>query len=695
MKIVNLSTIGIKRYFTGLEIWEKILLFALLIIIFFVIRLIYVGFIPFVHSDVGVFSVFVREIIYSRQFLPIEWGYANGLWTFSLFTFMLPLSLFFDDYLMLRSTAVLLNIALLFAILVAYGKRFLSNRSHFVYIPVIFSLASVYQNDNMFVQGSYGFLVMYGLLVFFLLSRSVDNKLNINWYYLLAGCALLISRGMGGSLRNLGEILIPAIVAVIVVYMIENKDGSFAAIRPHIQRFALWCTVVFAAVVVGFLFYSWLAQGFIVFYGNVRPNVLGAAQADMIMQNVQNLIASLWAYYGVNSVPLFSVRGFLQIVRYILPLVILIVLPAMLTMNFNNENIYVRRLVVFSWASFAVILFMTILTQYFLNSPAAIRYYQFVIVLQTILSGHFLYRYVLKRSFMQCASGFLVLMFVLVSLNFNHVNYVVRHRHDRDFYLQASNQLGESLRDRGLSVGFATFWNAYNNSLKLNFNPEIFPLLPMDLRYTNSLFPSLMHASGRFFRPEFYEGRTFLLLTQSEYSGFLSNPRLQFLLGEPIEVFEQGLYVILIYDYNIVLSFVGIPFRFFNKANEYLDFQVFRTQNGKLTERGMASDGTTGFVLYGPYITLPPGSFSATIKMCLKNQSYEQIAWADVYATPDLLFSLPIFVNDFDEGSLALTLPFYLHETTSHIEFRVVTREGTVLTVESVFLRRYGNIGTQ
>ena len=120
-----------------------------------------------------------------------------------------------------------------------------------------------------------------------------------------------------------------------------------------------------------------------------------------------------------------------------------------------------------------------------------------------------------------------------------------------------------------------------------------------------------------------------------------------------------------------------------------LGLHHFGTQTGEVTDRGLQSDGSSGFLLYGPLMQLPQGLYEAEIRLSLESFTLDDVGLIEVVTQMGEydITSLPIAAGSFLYATQTFSLPFLLHENTENIEFRVWTSDGTVLTVEDVVLR--------
>lgn len=539
------------KYLKTLGILERIFLSILIIILCMATHHIFIGTAAAFDGDLASYNVLAREQILSGQVIPSEWRVGHDIRLIYLnliIVFLTPLGL---DQLLMRSIAVFIQSIGFLAVLLAYGKHVFKDKSYLFYVPIIFSYISFLYANFVFGNSAYGYESMVVLFSFMLLSLSINETCKLDLKHLFFSSLLIFYLSITGT-RYFAVLLLPVIISFALSYLIEYHNESYHQVLPYIKKFTLWCVCIIIFALLGFSIYRWIAANRFVEASVSHPILRN--NINEIIRSFIFMISGIWAYFGIgHQAELFSLRGVAYVIRYFASFIFLFGVPFCLTKQYKNESIVVKRLIIFSWTGIALTAFIALFTPIMVN-PEAARYFITNIVLSMILSGYFLYKYMFKKSFLLGSAACIMLLAILFSFNFERVNYIVSHRPTRSRYLSESMALRDALRDRGLSVGYASNWHAHSLTVKFEFNPHIAPVLDFDENTAQlAAFPVLV--STAFYDYNYHTDNTFLLLSYHEHEFFQSNIFLQYTLGEPIEVFEKSGYIILVFDYNIASTF--------------------------------------------------------------------------------------------------------------------------------------------
>jgi len=544
----------LKKILRTFESWEIVLLVLLGIALINTTYFIFIRSASFWQSDTASMNVLAREQIVNRQFFPTGWVYVQDIWPFFVNIPIVLFSPFTNDQLLLRSMGVFIQATVMLLVLIVFSKHVFKNNSYMVYGTILFSFISTLYTDLMFSVATYGYALIKTLLAFMFLSISVDEIFKINKKYMILSSVMIAILSMNG-VRHYGTIFIPLVASFGLVYIIDHQNETFKTVWLHLKKFITWGCLFILSILPGFIVYIWVLTNRTIISGATNPIILSFGEIDIFFNSLSLVIPGVWMHFGIeNQAPLFSIVGVTNLIKHLSAIAFLIVLPILLTRQYKNEIITVKRMIIFSWSTLAITIVLTLFSLGLMQDVALIRYYSINFILQIILSSFYLYKYILKKSFLLCVTGFIAFLFVLFSFNYDQANYVYRNRHSREEYLIRTRELGDALMSRGLKMGYATHWNANNHSVLFNFDPKIAPVWWFDA-YSHSLSPFLWLTSERFFHPDYHTGRTFLLLSHQEYEIFQSNINLQATLGEPEEIFEQSGYIIIVYSYNIAYTF--------------------------------------------------------------------------------------------------------------------------------------------
>lgn len=543
--------LSIKQWMKSLTVTEYLLIVMFLIGIVLTTNFIFVGSYAYFNSDTAIANLLAREQIFTGQFFPSEWVYSQDIWTFFINIPMVFLSIFIKDQFLLRTTAVFFQSIMFTGVLWAYSKYIFKNNSLLVFGAIIFSVLSENYMENMFGQAAYGYMSLFTLITFLFLCFSINEIFEIRYRQMIIAC-LLVGVFCAGGMRSLGTTIIPAISSFVLVYIIDHYNEPYKKVLTHLKGFLKWFFFICIAVFAGFLVFRWVSttRGFIA--GVTNPTLRSAYDIDSIVETFKSVIGGLWCLFGVeNKVRLFSVAGITNCIKYVAAIAFMFFFPFQLTKKYKSEDLAIKRLSVFSWSALTITAITYIYTDDIALGFATIRYFQVPMVLQIILSGYYLYKYWIKRNFLiGTISTLVLLLFITTSLytgtsiSFNSQSSAMRH---------ANDELQLSLRERNLKLGYASYWNAYNRSALFNFDPEIIAI------HAGTLIPFYHLTSKRYYEPDYYEGRTFLLMTQSEYEAYESTNgegSIQAILGTPEEIYENNGMFVIVYSYNIAIDLI-------------------------------------------------------------------------------------------------------------------------------------------
>lgn len=689
MNHIKKTSFSFLNHINLLTKWERLLFISWIPIFIITIHSTFIAIARDFHSDRGVMNWMAREMFLALRFVAPDFLYAHEIYFMEQTLIMALLYPIINDQLLLHSLSSFILSIILFIVLILVGKNVLKSKSYIVYIPIIFSYTSSFYTDMLIVGNANDFVTILFILIFLSLTFSVDEVFNIKFNYMACSLFLVLMSTIRGT-RHVGTTIIPVVISFTLVYIIENHDKKLKKIYPYIKKFIAWCVLIITAVCIGYFINRQIpnqANGF------THPMLRSYQDVGSIFESMRISISGIWFLFGIErQVSLLSIHGFANVIRLFASFVFLIVLPLLLTKQYKYENLRVKRLIVFSWVSFATTLFLVLFTS-IVYAPHGARYFIPNIVMLVVLSCHYLYKYIIRKSEVLCLVAIIMLASILFSFNYETAHYIVRYRNTRSDYLVEKRQIRDELRDRELELGFATYWVSHQHSALFDFDPIVLPVLNFshDSKHLESM---PFHTSIRFNQPDYHVGSTFLLLSSDEYSLYLETFYLQHALGEPREVFQQSGMVVLVFDYNITHTFHP------SSAIDVLDLgseevssislQHFNSNNGSSTDNGLTSDGTEGFLMFGPYMFLDVGEYEAIFTLTLDSYTQNHAGFLDVVKLlgAEELSRFSMNVDDFESDFQMFSLAFQLYEAATDLEFRVFSSLGTVLTVSDITLIR-------
>jgi len=655
----------------SLNVWEYIFVFFLIFGVVIIIHFIFNGSISFFNSDTATANLLAREQIHSKQFFPKEWVYVNDVWTFFINIPMIFLSIFIKNQILLRCISVFIQTILFLLILIIYDKYIFKNKSYLIYGAILFSFISNYYLENMFAQAAYCNGAILTLLIFLFATFSVNEDFKFNKKHLIIFCILSCISCVSG-VRNIGVIIIPLVGSFTLVYIIDNNNESLKKISQDLKKYFLWILFIFVSIIIGFFIFRLVITNS--YFNSDSTDLFIRSWSDInnIFETIKNTISWLLFLFGIgNSVKLFSLSGIIYMLKYFLFFTFMFILPILLTKKYTSENIFIKRLIVFSWLSLLIIFVLFIMTDKLAIDFASIRYFQISMIFQIILSSYYLNKYLIKKNIFLCFITVTILTFYLltnlntgtkIAFNKNYINII-----------KENNELKSFLLEKDLKFGYATYWNAYKYSVFFNFEPEIVAVTIWPELYPISPFYHL--TSKRYYQPEYNIGRTFLLLSKDQYEIYKNDMRFNDTYGEPEEIYEKNNFYIIVFNYNIIEK---------NKIEKggkrnllpYLALNEFVKSNTD----NIINIEKNGFI-FGPYWTLDKGKYELYINCeYLESDEYLNIRIYADFGNTDI----PLIKNMLVSGENKIE--FWLQQKTDNVEIFIYNTQFEYVKIDEIVL---------
>jgi len=140
--------------------------------------------------------------------------------------------------------------------------------------------------------------------------------------------------------------------------------------------------------------------------------------------------------------------------------------------------------------------------------------------------------------------------------------------------------------------------------------------------------------------------------------------------------FTDRMVIALEYDISNTVSPMNLP------------IDMFNSQNGEIQGTFITSNGSLGYMIYGPYATMEPGEyiFTAELKLIENRNAFVIIGETDGVSGGDIIkHSEHILENMiFIDGGYSLEFIVEIDDTYKNVEFRILTFGGVVLQVSNI-----------
>lgn len=527
-----------------------------------------------------------------------------------------------------------------------FAKKGLGSRSWVLMIPCLFTYTSDITYDILYVQCAYTVQIAIILVVLALLCRNLDEQSILRMqdyklYWLLVG-GMLISCTLG--VMYLQAIYLPALGTLLYLYIEKNKHCPVTTLSSEWKKFALRVIGIAMAGVLGYLFSIKLSQLTAV-VGNESLTLL-ASSAMEVEENVSKLVQGIFLYAGFEGgVSLFSVAGILTVIRFCFFIFFTVVAPVLAYRKISTESIRMRGVMVFTLIHSILVLLILLFTG-MPDGMAAARYMITSFLLLQLIGIHYIYTNYIQSldtlSYVYAVGASvttLAMMLPIVLAIPNGAAILEQQKGVTNFLLQ-----------NGLEYGYATYWNANVNTVLSNGGVQINAVLISE----GQVSPYYWITSTDWYKPEYYDGDTFLMLSSEELAAYTPNGYAETVIGEPQKVLTFGDYTILVYDYNISQNdFTGKM-----EGGGNLLPKMFLSNESMKQEDG-SIQVLPGQLLFGPYMSLDRGKYLIEIDADCESEQQLRIT---ANSGQKILLSTSICT-----GTNEIT--FSLDELTHQVEF--------------------------
>lgn len=542
------------------------------------------------HADSAAVNILAREQMRTREFFPDTWNSATGIWLVFYNLFIIPLSIFTKNQLVLRSLAVAITVLGIILLLRYFSRKLLHSGFYLISLCFLFSGTSLMVNEMSFSQAAYLPFLWDSLLLLLLFVKSVSDRFcvknKIQFGFLLLDLGYLCLYGI----LNLAYYVIPFLGALVLFFLLDYAQASMEQSKEVLVGMVKVFAMFVAAIVLGLIGYRILSSslGFVSSANGTYPS------DSNMLDSFVGFVLSAIGYR--TSVPIFSLRGIMNVV-IVFGFVAMIVCCVLLFRKYYEQPFEVKILMNFLLMVFVICVYFDFTI--YGSDISANRYFYRPLCCVYLLSGYYIYTYIFQKGIIVKTVSLLAI--ALFSLPYMLAGLPTSIRYPQ---LHASQTaVADYLRDNGLKQGYASFWNAGKHMVLSDFEVEIGGVL-----FNGLIEPYYWLSSDMTYDSDLYQGESFLMLTNSEdeaLKDYVGKAR----LGEPSRVLSYEGYHIYVYPYNIAEN----NFRGRGFSNMEMLHQMVVSN-----EEMRQSDGdiliNSGEIVYGPYLALPNGQYRIDVE---------------------------------------------------------------------------------
>lgn len=630
-----------------------------------------------INSDTATASLLAGEIINSKSFFPNDWVYVQDIWILAIQLFVLPFKMFVENEVIARGLGVLVQTVLMIIMMNRLFNKLDVKSGGLVIILLWLSGVSSVVLENVYAQASYGTMLLWCIIVFYLVINILDEKLKKKYVGILG--VMLFMLNLSG-MRYLVNIVAPVVITLIIWCGIEYvSSGELKISIRRLISIIIFIGVISLAGIIGFLLLSRQIN-----YVTGLSNIV-FVDISTIATNIDNILNS-WLYlYGIiNSVgtKLISLEGVFSAYRFVFFVFSALIIPITLTINYNKlKNEYCKFFVIFHWVYIIIITYILTFSQVAYEIIGGARYLLLNLLIIFILNAIFFEEYILnKKKVFSYIFIVLIIPFYLSSLFYQFKMEVSIDEEGLAIGAHKHDNVINFLKEKDLKFGYATYWNAYANTILSEEDVQIVGVI-----IGQEITPFYHLTSKIWYQPDYYKGETFILLRGEEINQI--NP---YYITNADEKYYFEDYLILTYKNNILFD-SNIIFKLPQQIGESISVsplhEKFISQNVTIEEETIISDGTEGYILFGPYIQGIEGTYNVEfdIESLGESDNINGFGYVDIATNEGQKILGKTEIGSNGRRIMISDLNF---KDETMIEFRIYVNKGTKIRVNAINIER-------
>jgi hypothetical protein len=500
------------------------------------------------EADSAFFVTLAQEQIRTKSLFPEGMYYSTGLFVLTPNLLVIPFLFVTDNLILARQLAILLLwlviYILLYKVFVTTKEKnilgFIVSSSFFSLFYVDASVVSMH-----FYQGAYITYIIYQLLFIVLINGIITDNAYSNKKFL--GIVLLYIIANLGEMRNLLIWGVPGVIAYVLLTHLKNEQQFEITKRMvcNLRLLSVLCISILLAFIVCIMVGKLYGTD-----GTMRG--LTVLPAEYFGRSLYAIITDLFNLYGNSyKASLFSTAGIMKIINFLIAILFNIVMPLFAIRNINRfPSESSKFIIVFSIVSSFIYLFVIFLTGVASREDRyLIPVYNNNILLLAVTSS-----FVLKKHLKDYLPvGLCAILIYVFVCNFFYLSCQKHSLLYQKFgsFAEGVEGITNFLEEKGLQYGYATFFNAEEYSILSNNKVRI-----RGIRLNEKeIMPYNWLTSSRFYEPDYYSGKTFLMISDAEMEHFFPSGISKLDLGKPLDILKFKTFSFFVYGYNISSKF--------------------------------------------------------------------------------------------------------------------------------------------
>lgn len=582
------------------------------------------------HSDSAAQLLLAVESIKTGDYFVRDWNYVNGdIWTLYNHTFMIPMVLIggegYFSFALSRIVPALLLLTGCYLVSTLITK---SKSVSLTSTSIVAGGISPWMAENLYGQISYGtYFYISCFLVYFSWKYLESERREINAW--LVGIAVICTLCFWTNpSRSTLTYFVPLFASLLNTVQLKNQSQLSIRYRKP----AYLAATLFLSSFVGYLLYVTTLRSLNPPTGYVDLKWLSFPE---ILNSVGHTLNGFFGIFGAipeTGLRVRSSAGYYEGLRLFTGLILLFTLPYSIYRAFSHQNRSVIFVTTFTTCSFLIALSLHLTTSLpnMTDPVGSSRYLVPSVLLMTIIFTCTLDSLFQEKRYLTAIAGLFAVIILTTSGYHAYVRKKLNFEKNHFFPSLHDNYkagLANFLLSKDLHYGYATFWNSGVTSVLSSGKVKVRQVL-----LDNGLpKPYRWLSSDSWYEPESWTGKTFIAISNSEEAQ-IDWAKLEKSLGHPpVETLSFEDKKIYVFSDNALARLPGWSLKFRSAQTFYPDDGSLK-QIGVLQENPknsrlqlVARKGEVGFLHFGPYVPVEPGSYEVAFDVELPDATSRSV----------------------------------------------------------------------
>ena len=401
----------------------------------------------YLHSDTEASLRYYNSMVSSGQLFPDTWNYNNSeLYTsYLIFNLSYIMYTLVNNVIIARVIASVIVLAITVISVIWFSKVFLKNESWVISIPLFFVFIRSNNSREMilweteYINIIIAFTLVFGI-TYMILFRS--KKL----YLVILNCIFLVMLTASGT-RYLAEYILPYFAATVLILFIEKRLLGKENMIVNIKNIML---AIIIPALIGYGFYAYICSNHLMDSGTYYNEIEIVRSIGEIVNNIRFTGKNLINIFGYNK----DAGALNNVVAIIVAVAIFFIGPVLECLNFKKFSHEKKTLILFGVIHNILLLGVIIVATKLIE-----RYLLSSVFIAILFSADYIYslcfddnkkvKYIFIPLFMALT--------VLLSINLASISNVNGGWKE---VLASQKNVGDILAKKGITKGYASYWNA-------------------------------------------------------------------------------------------------------------------------------------------------------------------------------------------------------------------------------------------